>query len=346
MAIGLVGLAAVWLTVCPASAAGDIPTVRTLLDAGRYAEAEAAASALVEAADGLPQPERLAARQLLVDALIRNGRGAEATDAGLWLRALPPRTGPDARTESTARRSACGCSAKTLFESADFAPERRHPHPRPAGPRGPWARAVTLADDLDDLRHCALHLALAGTVTPLAGARPRPLDPTQLTGTGRWQPGTARALTIRGLLYQRRSQLDAARADAARAPSKCASGRRRTIRRPSPALTLYGLQLKRRHRQAARPGPARTRSYALARLGCSGRAIRRLRERCMRPGRTDPARWRLQVGHAPCARRRFASPRRPMAANIRWWRDVPTIWPSHSAARATSRRHAGCSSGP
>ena len=103
--MGIVGLTAVWLVVCPVAAASDVVTVRGLLDAGRYEEAEAAATALVESTAGLSEPDRLAARQLLVDALIRNGRGAEPRTLAL-ARVLLPGTG--ARPEPASTASACG----------------------------------------------------------------------------------------------------------------------------------------------------------------------------------------------------------------------------------------------
>ena len=117
------------------AAAGD--AVRDLLDAGRYDEAETAASALVESAGGLSERERLAARQLLVDALIRNGRGAEPRTLAL-ARTLLPRTGGDARTRED------GVSLRLLGQGL-FEPisrKARPPSPVPCGSTRPLVQAV------------------------------------------------------------------------------------------------------------------------------------------------------------------------------------------------------------
>jgi len=225
----------VWLTVCPAAAAGDASVVRGLLDAGRYDEAEGAAAALVESAGGLPGANRLEARQLLVDALIRNGRGAEPRTLVL-AQALSPRTGDDARTR--ARGISLRLLGQVLFESADFA--------RSADT---LVRALRIHEALgasrdvaEDLDAYALACIWRWRYDDAAVALDRSLSLRAMFEQG-GGAGTARTLTIRGLLHERRSQLDAARTDASRAVAM------RQVAGPDhpetiATLTLYGLLLK------------------------------------------------------------------------------------------------------
>jgi len=210
--------------------------VRGLLDAGHYAEAEAAASALVGSAGGLSQPEQLGARQLLVDALIRNGRGADPRTLTL-ARALLPETGGEARTRE--QGVSLRLIGQTLFESADFAQSA-----------AALTRALRIHEALgasgevaDDLDAYALTCIWRWRYEEALAALDRSLSIRALVEPD-GGPGTARSLTIRGLLHERRSQLDAARTDAARAVEMrqlAGADHPDTIA----ALTLYGLQLKR-----------------------------------------------------------------------------------------------------
>jgi CHAT domain-containing protein/tetratricopeptide (TPR) repeat protein len=234
--IGIAGLAAVWLVVCPVAAVADVLAVRALLDAGRYTEAEAAASAVVEAAVGRPQPEQVAARQLLVDALIRNGRGGEPRTLAL-ARALLPRTGRDHMSHE--QGLSLRLLGQALFESADFA-QSAATFNRALRIHEALGSSDDVADDLDgyalaNIWRWQYDVALATLDRSLA------MRAVSEPGGG---PGTARTLTIRGVLNERRSQLDAARADAAAAVEM----RQRTgPDHPETVapLTLYGLQLRR-----------------------------------------------------------------------------------------------------
>ncbi len=233
--IGIVGIAAVWLSVCPVAAAGDAVAVRGLLDAGRYDQAESAASAFVESAGDLSEAERLEARQLLVEALIRNGRGAVPRTLAL-AQALLPGAGGDAGTR--ARGISLRLLGQVLFESADFA-RSADTLVRALRIHEALGASAEVAEDLDAY---ALACIWQWRYDDAQAALDRSLSIRALfEHVG--GPGTARTLTIRSLLHQRRSQLDAARSDAARAVTMV------QVTRPDhpdniAALTLYGLQLK------------------------------------------------------------------------------------------------------
>jgi len=206
----LVTAVALWaVALRPAMAVAADPrveAVQLLIERGHYDEAEAASDTLVSSLAVLPREDRLRARQLQVEARIRNGHGA---DAGTLLQArslIPPAgAAPDAPSVRLLGR--------TLLESGEYRAasvrflEALRIDERTLGPLHD-----DVAEDLDALTRAYIWLerhddALAASSRALAIREQ----------AGRSRDALSRTLTIRGLLWHRRGDQVRARADFQRA---------------------------------------------------------------------------------------------------------------------------------
>jgi len=197
--------------------AGDarLQAIRLTIDDGRYQEAEAEAERLVaslETAEARESPVVAPALDLLVEALIRNGKGAEPRTLSLAERAIAQK---DARAGPT--DSALAVSLRNLgdvFVQAGDYGRARAPYERALAVR---ERGVGESSDLaDDLDHLANLLTLIEKYDDALKASDRALAIRTSAGD-RDDLSMARTLEVRGVLLQRRGDYPGARAGLERA---------------------------------------------------------------------------------------------------------------------------------
>jgi CHAT domain-containing protein/tetratricopeptide (TPR) repeat protein len=224
------------------SAESRFRIVRSLIDAGRWAQAEAEAESLLATLEG-PQaatsPNIEQALDLLVEALLCNGRGAEPRTRELAERAIrsrETRVGPSHPTLASSRRNL----GDVFIQSGEYQLAR------PEYETALRIRRTALGDNhpdvADDLDHLARVLAfiekyddaLAASGEALA-IKERTLDSTDIR--------LARSLDVRGLLLQRRGSYAASRPPLERA---LAVRERNATIHPETAVTLslMGEQLR------------------------------------------------------------------------------------------------------
>ena len=189
----------------PSATVGDIPA---LIDAGRYEDAEAKAALAVERA---PAPEADRARELLLTARLRNGRGAEAPTRDLARSlvdaALSSAAPPDdlalrlQRLGEVLHESADYKGAITAFREAIAIRERDTPGESPALAESLEGLVHVLTDELPrDPKTLDEALALAQ----------RAMSIREASGDG---VGIARALQMRGEVWQSKTDFARARPD-------------------------------------------------------------------------------------------------------------------------------------
>jgi CHAT domain-containing protein/tetratricopeptide (TPR) repeat protein len=222
----------------PARPQSALQEVRAHLEAGRYEEAENAARAEISrledtAAEAADSNELL---DLLVESLIRNGRGAEAQTLALAQDAVSRRENSSGQQGDSLAVSVRNLGdvlldsgqyrqARAVFERAVSVRER------------PGSGSVDAADDLDHLAGALIWLerydeALA-TINRALAIKERELTERDVR--------LARTLEVRGLLWQRRGEYPPARKDLERALAIRERGR---TEHPETAalLTLLGEQ--------------------------------------------------------------------------------------------------------
>jgi CHAT domain-containing protein/Tfp pilus assembly protein PilF len=192
------------------------PPIRDALERGDYAGAEREARGLFASLGGLEgarQPDAMAAGDLLLDALIENGRGAES-DVQQLARELARRQEAASPRDPRALAHAMGDLGAVLFQAGDY---------RQAVTA--LSRARTIRQDARvasdgaaaaDLTRLAFALIQAGRYDDALSAAN---DAVAIAGTapaGRVR-AQARALDMRGLVWQRRGDYARARADLDRA---------------------------------------------------------------------------------------------------------------------------------
>jgi len=215
--------------------ADDGPTavraVRALLEAGRYEQADAAASLLP--VEGIPTSTVSAVvRELQIEARLRNGRGADSDTLTLARSLVPQRTTTSTDPDLGRRLRLLG---RVLLDaghyseaSAQFA-LARNIHERTRG-----RLDVEVAEDLDGLAEAWTWRQRYPAALALAD---RALAIKERAGLGRGM-AVARTLAIRGLIRLRQADKDGARADVDRAMTIGAAVR---AGHPEslPALVLY-----------------------------------------------------------------------------------------------------------
>lgn len=191
----------------------SIEGVRTLLDAGRYDDAEAQARALIGELNQLPADRRLTARQLEVEALVRNGRGAEARTLAA-AKAVLAAAETDAGTPLADRGTSLRWLGLSQLEAGVYLEAVARLQAAVAAHERALGRdAIEVAEDLDGLARALRWLqrydaaliaidrsiAIATTRSPMADAM------------------LARALTTRASLWQLKGRYPPARTDLERA---------------------------------------------------------------------------------------------------------------------------------
>ena len=208
VACTLVVLTSVFAAPAAAAEDGSVAAIRASLTSGRYADAVAKAQAL-DAEVGPGDPRRPAVRQLTIEALLADGRGAEAETLAL-ARSLVASSAPGSADHAAGERFL----GLVLTARSEYRPAAAHlrralrEHERIVG-----NRAVALADDLDGLVEVLIWL----------GDYPAALTASDRAVTIREglpapaSPGLARSLELRGLLLQRRYELKRAGVELRRA---------------------------------------------------------------------------------------------------------------------------------
>jgi CHAT domain-containing protein/Tfp pilus assembly protein PilF len=189
--------------------------VRILLDDGRYTEAEAEARRLLPPANegAIGEADDLHTGDLLVEALVRSGRGAETRTRELAERILRARTARYGSTDASLAPSLRNLG-DTLLGSGDYlAAVARYREGLAARERAMDARPSDIADDLDHLTQALTELeqydeALAVSTRAL-GLRLETRDGTDIA--------LARTLRLRGVVHQRKGQYTEARSALERA---------------------------------------------------------------------------------------------------------------------------------
>ena len=188
----------------------DFQGIRELIDSGRYARAELEAERTVSSLENAPDEvaaDRLQAIDLLVEALVSNGKGAEARTQAFAQRVIR-----DREAEFGPNHPALGLSlrnlGKVLLEAGDYR-SAISPLERAVAlhEQAPGAGALELAEDLDLL---VQGLTLIETYDRALTTNDRALDikEKQLSPT---DVRIARTLEVRGLLLQRRGDYPGAR---------------------------------------------------------------------------------------------------------------------------------------
>jgi CHAT domain-containing protein/tetratricopeptide (TPR) repeat protein len=216
--------------------------VRLAIEQGRYVDAEVAALSLVSITESQANSsDGLAAKDLLVEALVRNGRGQEPRT-----RSLAEEVVKERRLTSSSTDENLGISIRNLgdvlYQAGDYKEavvrfrEALRIHDRGVDPR-----VLDVMRDLERLSR-ALHEtqhddeALAAADRALAlGAR---------TPTAR-STGLSRALEARALVSQRKGEYPKARADLERAVALLETDYPSSHPEVADALTLLGAQLSR-----------------------------------------------------------------------------------------------------
>lgn len=185
--------------------------IRAHLDAGRYDRAELAARALVSTQDGTAVV-RSAARDLLVEALVKNGRGAEPQTLALAQATVREREAASVEGDGPLALSARHLG-DVLLDAGQYR-QARSTYERAVGIRTRSAPgSVDAADDLDHLARALIWLEhydeARSTIDQALSIKEAGLHASD----GR----LARTLEIRGLLWQRKGEYRPARADLERA---------------------------------------------------------------------------------------------------------------------------------
>ena len=204
------------------------------IDEGRFADAENAARVFLTSLAPAGE-DQLDAADLLLDALIENGRGAEQGTQDLANETLRARQSASA-ADRGAVASTLGRLGIVLFQAGDY---------RRAVIELERARAIrtgaSVADDAPAaaaLEHLAMALLQLGRHDDALAASNRAVAIAENIGVG---PATARMLSTRGMVYLRRGEYALARADLERA---FAIQQARGARHPDAAMTLmlFGTQ--------------------------------------------------------------------------------------------------------
>lgn len=215
--------------------------VRALLAQGRYAEAEATAEHVFPvAADGsFDASTDPGVGDLLVEALIRNGRGAETRTRAIAeniVRVKASRIGAAHASLAPSIRNL----AEALLESAEYvAALARFREALALREQSPDAARADIADDLDYLTKA---LTQAGEPDQALVTSTRALEIRNAAGSGQGDLAFARTLRLRGVVMQRKARSADARASFERA---LALVQERHPAHPETALvlTMLGFQL-------------------------------------------------------------------------------------------------------
>lgn len=180
-----------------------VESVRGLLDAGRYEEADARAGVIAPLAD-------IDARQVQVDARIRNGRGAEPETLRLATALLhkQPAAGPQLAEEGTSRR----LLGDALFEGGSYA--KALAHYRTATRLHEAAAPAAALEVARDLEATSRALVLLDRFDAAEVAIDRAVKLARVAAD---RSVLSRMLTTRGLISQRRGRYPRARSDLAEA---------------------------------------------------------------------------------------------------------------------------------
>jgi CHAT domain-containing protein/Tfp pilus assembly protein PilF len=190
-------------------------TVRALIEEGRFAEAEAAALKVVRSVDEttIKTPADALAGDLLVEALVRNGRGAEARTRQIAehiAHARATKLGPDDPSIATSLRNL----GDVLFDAGEYQlATTRFTEALAARERAREAEPSDIADDLD---HLVRALTETNRYDDASRLSDRALDLREQTPNS-LDVGVARTLQVRGLLEQKRGNYQRAHADLERA---------------------------------------------------------------------------------------------------------------------------------
>lgn len=195
-------------------AAVHFQAVRSLIEMGRYVEAEAEAERLLTAVSESAEPEELEgpAIDLLVEALLRNGRGAEPRTRELAELGVQARTSRLGSGQSSLAASVRNLG-DVLFQAGDYeTATQRHREALALIERSPAATGADVAEFLD---HLARTLAETGQHDEALRLADRALvlkEERDAAGVA-----IARTLQVRGFLYQLMGDYVRARPDLERA---------------------------------------------------------------------------------------------------------------------------------
>jgi tetratricopeptide (TPR) repeat protein len=214
----LAGLVAALVVVGPVAArvpegvADARRDIRSAIDEGRFADAERQARALLESLGGLTgehQPDAMSAADVLLDALVENGRGADQATQDL-ARDLLRRRQSALPMDQRALATASGRLGAVLFQAGDY---------RLAAAELDKARSIRdaalVGDDaatVTDFEYLTLALLQVGQLADGLSASNRAVAIAENIG----QASTPRALSIRGWAYLRTGEYSG-RADLERA---------------------------------------------------------------------------------------------------------------------------------